>query len=95
MPSAFSADGKEALFGMPILNVLSGYVKKGSEAVHRFCEKQCCALHGTHLTSQPQLPGYQVYLSGVSVLGRDQFGHREEAVTSAWSHKGHSIPAIE
>lgn len=94
-PSAFSADGKEGLFGMPVLNVLSGCVKKGSESVHRLCEKQCCALPGTHLTSQPQLPGYQVYLSGVSVLGCGQFGHREEAVTSVWSHKGQSILAIE
>lgn len=80
---------------MPVLNVLSGYVKKSSEAVHRLFEKQCCALHGTYLTSQPQLPGYQVYLSRVSVLGYSQFGHRKEAVTSVWSHKGQSISAIK
>lgn len=71
-----------------------GRVKKDSEAVHGLCEKQCHALHGVRLPSVPA-PGCQVHLPSVSVLGCGQFGHREEAVTSVWSHKGRSILAIE
>lgn len=71
-----------------------GRVKKDSEAVHGLCEKQCHALHGVHLPSVPA-PGCQVHLLSVSGLGRGQFGHREEAVTSVWSRKGQSILAVE